>query len=217
MSRFICHNCITSIPYVRLVLLIRFAPITQLKDPNTKSVITQEMFDLVRLPEVPSSISDTVSFCHITKSATNPFTTITVPENAAQKHRDHGDYPGTCEDAANDPEFLLNHEILIPDDGKVRRDPKCSKINTSCRPTQVISADKLRDYTSGPAETQIIGNVLNLNQKTGRYVINKDTWTCLWDKLIVQNQGPTVGCVYFLRCLFRGISHIIRMFHSKDV
>lgn len=181
----IMSNVMLRFAHALIVLVISI-----MQDPNTKRVIDQEAFDQYRLPDAPASTTDVVSFCHHTESAKTPWTTITVPEDAAKKHLDHGDYPGTCEDAAADPEFSSIHNITVPDDGKIRRDPKCNKITNSCRPVQVVSADKLRDSTDGPAETEIIGNILNLNQKTARYVINKDTWTCLWDKVIVKNQGP---------------------------
>jgi hypothetical protein len=162
------------------------------RSPKTGGVIDQATLDLYRLPEDPVINSDgQVSFCHRTSAARNAFVTITVPESASSHHIDHGDYPGTCKDAAKDPDFVaLYPGVSIPDEGKIRSDPKCSKITNSCVPLRIISADKLRSNDFGPAETEIIGNVISSNQKTARYVINKNTWTCLWDKIIVKNEGP---------------------------
>lgn len=78
----------------------------------------------------------------------------------------------------------------------------------------VISADRLRDFTEGPAETKIIGacltslmplsaplhnsnrvssstgNILMSNEKTAQYVIDETAWQCIWTEVIYENKGP---------------------------
>ena len=53
----------------------------------------------------------------------------------------------------------------------------------------VISAEKLRDYIEGPAETTNIAEVLMNNDKMSQYVIAEETWDCIWTELIVKGKG----------------------------
>ena len=53
----------------------------------------------------------------------------------------------------------------------------------------VISAEKLRDYNEGPAETAKIAQALMSNSKMSQYLIDKEAWDCIWDELIVQGKG----------------------------
>ena len=73
---------------------------------------------------------------------------------------------------------------------QIAQDPNCDKITNSCRPVNIISADRLRDFTEGPAETEIIGNILMSNEKTAKWVIDKETWPCIWNEVIYENKGP---------------------------
>lgn len=73
----------------------------------------------------------------------NPYVTIKVPFLDAQKHMGEGDYLGSCEDAMADPEFTMENTISLPSDDKVRRDPKCLKITSGCKPKIVVSGDKV--------------------------------------------------------------------------
>jgi hypothetical protein len=112
-------------------------------------------------------------------------------------HRDHGDFIGTCEDAMKDPNFMNGH-INPPNCGADTQDLNCDKITNSCRPVTIISADRLRDFTEGPKETEIIGECLICtsvvsmmsNEKTAQYIIDKETWTCIWTEVIYENKGP---------------------------
>ena len=62
-------------------------------------------------------------------------------------------------------------------------------ITKSCKPVAIISGDRLRDSSNGPAEEEVIGSILMSNEKTGKHVTSRDNWKCLWDKLIVKNEG----------------------------
>ncbi|KAL3779270.1 hypothetical protein ACHAWO_009908 [Cyclotella atomus] len=102
--------------------------------------------------------TDRVTICHRTFSATNPSVEIRIPDSYVELHRDHGDFIGTCEDAMKDPNFMNGH-INPPNCGADTQDLNCDKITNSCRPVTIISADRLRDFTEGPKETEIIGDL----------------------------------------------------------
>jgi len=63
-------------------------------------------------------------------------------------------------------------------------------ISGGCEPVAVISAEKLRDYDEGPAETAAIANALMIdNAGMGQYVIDQEAWDCIWTELIVNKKG----------------------------
>jgi hypothetical protein len=63
-------------------------------------------------------------------------------------------------------------------------------ISGGCMPVAVISAEKLRDYDEGPAETAAIANALMIdNAGMGQYVIDQEAWDCIWTELIVNKKG----------------------------
>jgi hypothetical protein len=160
-----------------------------LRDPFTNNIIDEDNWVLWNSPAPINTERDKVTICHRTRSQTNPMVVIEVSANAVPAHLAHGDFIGTCEDASNDPTFMNQNVTLVHDDhGLV--DPRCGNITNSCRPVNIISADKLRDYTDGPAETEIIGNILMTNEKISKWVINQEAWNCIWDKVIDKNEGP---------------------------
>lgn len=71
-------------------------------------------------------------------------------------------------------------------------DPHCEngEITEGCAPMAVISADRLRDYQAGAAETTKIATALMSNNKTGTYVIAEEAWDCIWEELIENKKGP---------------------------
>ena len=71
-------------------------------------------------------------------------------------------------------------------------DPHCVNLDISggCEPVAIISADKLRDHTYGPAETSTIATSLLSDLRTGQYVIAPEAWDCIWEELIVHKKGP---------------------------
>lgn len=70
-------------------------------------------------------------------------------------------------------------------------DPHCSngEISEGCEPVAVISAEKLRDFTHGPAETLAIANVLTGRQGISEYLISDEAWACIWEELIPNGKG----------------------------
>ena len=62
-------------------------------------------------------------------------------------------------------------------------------VTLGCEPVAVISAEKLRDYTEGAAETQRIANALKGHAGMDEYVIDQEAWQCIWDELIPGGRG----------------------------
>lgn len=158
------------------------------RDPYTHMLVNQDDFQMWNAPEPIKNDRDKVTICHRTHSTTNPMVVIEVSASAVPAHIAHGDFIGTCEDAAQDPTFMnqdIHDEVDTPE-----QDAMCDGVTNTCRPVMIISADYLRDYTLGPAETEIIGNILMTNEKMAKWVINKEAWGCIWDKVIDKNEGP---------------------------
>lgn len=94
----------------------------------------------------------------------------------------------------------LDYDLVVGPDTVVEPsyDPHCEngEISGGCRPVMVVSAEKLRDYTDGPIETQKIANLLVNNAKMSPYVIDPEAWNCVWDQLIVKGMGLKTGKYY---------------------
>jgi len=74
----------------------------------------------------------------------------------------------------------LDYDLVVGADTVVTDayDPHCATVTEGCEPVAVISAENLRDYTRGPAETAAIANVLRRDSRMGDYVIEPETWNC---------------------------------------
>ena len=87
----------------------------------------------------------------------------------------------------------LDYDLVVGADTIVTPsyDPHCinGEVTDGCEPVAVISAEKLQDYTEGPAETARIANVLLNDERTGQYVIAEEAWSCIWQELIVYKKG----------------------------
>jgi len=70
-------------------------------------------------------------------------------------------------------------------------DPQCTsgRITNGCTPVAVVSAEKLRDFTDGPAETTRIANVLMKDPRISQYMISQEAWNCIWTELIQNGKG----------------------------
>lgn len=70
-------------------------------------------------------------------------------------------------------------------------DPQCTsgRITNGCTPVAVVSAEKLRDFTDGPAETTRIANVLTTDRRISQYMISQEAWGCIWTELIQNGKG----------------------------
>ena len=85
-----------------------------------------------------------------------------------------------------DYDLVIGNQTVTPN-----YDPHCTNgdVTDGCEPVAVISAEKLRDYDDGPAETTAIANVLLNDDRTGQYVIAQEAWDCIWEELIVNGKG----------------------------
>ena len=90
----------------------------------------------------------------------------------------------------------LDYDLVVGADTIVTPsyDPHCVPgdpwyVTDGCEPVAVISAEKLRDYTQGKAETSNIANVLLNDDRMGQYVIDPEAWDCIWTELIVNKKG----------------------------
>ncbi|KAL7527898.1 hypothetical protein ACHAXR_005050 [Thalassiosira sp. AJA248-18] len=87
----------------------------------------------------------------------------------------------------------LDYDLVVGNDTVVTPsyDPHCDNgdVTGGCEPVAVISAEKLRDYSEGRAETAAIANVLHNDARTGQYVIAEEAWDCIWEELIQNGKG----------------------------
>lgn len=72
----------------------------------------------------------------------------------------------------------LDYDLVVGNDVVVTPayDPHCEsgEVTDGCQPVAVISAEKLRDYTEGPAETAAIANALMKDDRMGQFVIAEE-------------------------------------------
>jgi hypothetical protein len=69
-------------------------------------------------------------------------------------------------------------------------DPHCiNKVSGGCTPINVISGERLLDPSTGPSETQKIGDALKGKPGISEYLINEEAWPCLWNEMIVNKKG----------------------------
>ncbi len=70
-------------------------------------------------------------------------------------------------------------------------DSQCTsgRITNGCTPVAVVSAEKLRDFIDGPAETTRIANVLMTDSRISDYMISQQAWGCIWSELIQNGKG----------------------------
>ena len=84
------------------------------------------------------------------------------------------------------------------------------QISTGCEPIAVISFEKLQDEIEGPDETRKIAGALFKNKKMARWLRTKETWTCLWEEVILNKRHP--------KALQKTSDHIESEYHfSVDV
>lgn len=87
----------------------------------------------------------------------------------------------------------LEYDLIVGADTVVlpSYDPHCVNVDISggCEPVAVISAEKLRDDIEGKNETAAIANILRNDPRMGQYVIEPETWDCIWEELILNGKG----------------------------
>ena len=69
-------------------------------------------------------------------------------------------------------------------------DQRCkTKVSGGCSPVAVISAERLVEPFSGPAEAAKIARALQGKHGISDFLIDEDKWSCMWEELIVNKKG----------------------------
>ena len=85
----------------------------------------------------------------------------------------------------------MTYELIVGDaEVTPTYDPHCiNDISGGCEPIQIISAEKLVEHDTGPAENRKIAQVLMGSQVISDFMIPEDAWECIWTELIVNKKG----------------------------
>ena len=87
--------------------------------------------------------------------------------------------PGAYTAEERDFDLVVGNATVTP-----TYDPHCSNdVSEGCTPKALISSEDLQDHQRGPLETNKIGNALLAEESTAQYVINSDTWNCIWQEV----------------------------------
>ncbi len=90
------------------------------------------------------------------------------------------------------PEFYSRSEqeaAFVPTTVENYDDLCVSSVTNGCQPVKVISAEKLVQHDTGPAENRKIAEVLLNHEGMAEYVIEEVAWECIWTELIVNHKG----------------------------
>mmetsp|Transcript_29061 Transcript_29061/g.33762 ORF Transcript_29061/g.33762 Transcript_29061/m.33762 type:complete len:290 (-) Transcript_29061:181-1050(-) len=69
-------------------------------------------------------------------------------------------------------------------------DPHCvNEVSGGCVPIQIISAERLVEVETGPAEGRKIAQVLEGRTGIKDFLIEEEAWECIWTELIVNKKG----------------------------
>ena len=69
-------------------------------------------------------------------------------------------------------------------------DPHCiNDVSGGCEPLDIISAEKLVELSTGPAEGRKIAKALENRTGIQDWLIEEDAWECIWTELIVNKKG----------------------------
>ena len=82
-------------------------------------------------------------------------------------------------------ELIVGNETVTP-----TYDPHClTDVSGGCPPVEVISAERLVEHDTGPAENLKIAQVLTKTNNMTQHMIPEDAWECVWTELIVNKKG----------------------------
>jgi len=91
---------------------------------------------------------------------------------------------------AHTPESVSYETIIGDATVTPTYDPHClSDVSGGCQPVQIISADRLCEQDTGPAENRKIAEVLLNKAGVEDYLISDDAWECVWNELLVEKKG----------------------------
>ncbi len=69
-------------------------------------------------------------------------------------------------------------------------DPNCVyNVSQGCEPFLIISAERLVEPETGPAENRKLALALQGKPGIGEFLIDESVWECIWTELIVNKKG----------------------------
>jgi len=82
-------------------------------------------------------------------------------------------------------------DLIVGNDTDVEpsKDPHCINDLSDCRPSHIISGERLVTRESGPVEGRKIARALKGKQGISDYLINEEAWDCIWSELMVKKKG----------------------------
>ena len=102
-----------------------------------------------------------------------------------KKHWDMLMRPENVQKETRSYELIVGNETVTP-----TYDPHCvTDVSGGCEPVAVISAERLVQPDTGPAEGRKIAEVLMGQQGTSDHMIEEEAWECVWTELIVNKKG----------------------------
>ena len=84
-----------------------------------------------------------------------------------------------------DYDLIVGDQVVTPS-----YDPHCiNDVSGGCLPIEIISAERLVEPETGPAENRKIANVLVNKKGVDDFLIEEDAWKCIWEELIINRKG----------------------------
>ena len=87
---------------------------------------------------------------------------------------------------------LMTYDLIVGNDTIVTPsyDPHCiDDISGGCEPVEIISAERLVETDTGPAEGRKIAKLLESSIGVKDYLIPEDAYECIWTELIINKKG----------------------------
>ena len=88
--------------------------------------------------------------------------------------------------------YEMRYDLIVGNDTIVSPsyDPHCENdVSGGCEPIEIISAERLVQTDTGPAEGRKIANILVNQTGIKDWMIEEDAWECIWTELIVHKKG----------------------------
>jgi len=85
----------------------------------------------------------------------------------------------------------VTYNMIVGNDTDIKpsKDPHCINDLSDCRPSHIISGERLVTPESGPVEGRKIARALKGKQGISDYLINEEAWDCIWSELMVKKKG----------------------------
>ncbi len=85
----------------------------------------------------------------------------------------------------------VQYDLIVGNETAVNKtyDPHCATVTNGCEPIQIISAERLIEYDTGPTENRKIALTMTDHPGISEHVIEEEAWQCIWTELIVNKKG----------------------------